>query len=93
VVDLETNDLILCTRIVDICGQILPLMSDTAECKAMKLEAYWILTNLALGPPDEVCVILGLESDLECEYNSSVTVIELVDQDLQRLLGDNVQDL
>lgn len=59
----------------------------------MKMEAYWILTNLAMGTVDEVSLILGLPSNLEIEYSSSLSIMELVDQDLQQLLQENIQDM
>jgi len=50
----ETNTEEICvgTKIIDMCGKILSAVSDLPEIRALKLESYWILTNLSFGTFD-----------------------------------------
>ena len=60
--DIQLNEVCTETKLIDLCARIISFANETAEIKVMKLEAYWILTNLCMASADEVELILGLES-------------------------------
>ena len=59
----------------------------------MKLEAYWILTNLCMGTADVVALVVGLESELVCELSMQVPLYQIVETHLLELAKTGMKDL
>jgi hypothetical protein len=77
------------TRLVDICAQILSLNLPNQEYYYMQLEAYWILTNLAMGDKEVVDMILGFEPISTLGYKSPI--FDLVRRDLETHKFQDIQ--
>jgi hypothetical protein len=52
--DAQINEICTQTKLIDLCARIISFANETYDFKVMKLEAYWILTNLCMGTADEV---------------------------------------
>lgn len=75
---------------MDLCGKVISAVSDCDQVYFMKLEVYWILTNLSVGDEDEVNLILGRESSLKPKhvYGLPQSILSLLDRHLRTLVQD-----
>jgi len=74
------------TKIVDLIGQILDTEVNEEILYYMKLEAFWILTNLCITDSYECYQLLvgdlSLEVYDEIGYTLSESIISLIDKNL-----------
>ena len=90
-----TADVLTRTPIIQICADILGLKPEPGDVHCMKMEAFWILTNLAAADDEnEIKAMLGMPNPAyKVQYDLPRSLLSLVDKTMRELRAENMKDL
>lgn len=81
--DIDIDELIVKTAIINTIGRILGACAEEEEIYYMKLEAFWILTQLCITKDDEKLKLFVGQADLSLiegvHYDLKKSILSLID--------------